>query len=188
MRIAVIGWGSLIWDDVPSYDSLHGPWRFDGPVLPIEFSRVSRKRPGALTLVVDERDGAPCRTAWALSLRDDPMQAVEDLRIREQAPEGDIGFHLADGSRRWVRPVPPSIAAFALAERLDAVVWTGLRGNFAEAKGVQFTVAAALDHLRSLSPGQAGEAADYIRRAPDLVRTPLRDAVASRPDLFDRSG
>jgi hypothetical protein len=39
MRIAILGWGSLIWDprDLP----ISGPWQCGGSVIPIEFSRIS---------------------------------------------------------------------------------------------------------------------------------------------------
>ncbi len=184
MRIAIIGWGSLLWDEVPSFDSLHGPWSFDGPVLPIEFSRVSAKRPGALTLVIDETAGAPCRTAWALSHRRSTAKAIEDLRRREQAPAEAIGVWTAAGDRRMASPVPATIEPFARERDLDAVVWTGLSANFAERRGCSFSVAAAIDHLRSLSPVEAPEAERYIRLAPALVRTPLRDAVEADPTIF----
>lgn len=38
-QIAIIGWGSLVWDprDLP----IESPWHDDGPELPIEFARIS---------------------------------------------------------------------------------------------------------------------------------------------------
>jgi len=44
MKIAILGWGSLIWDarllsiNTTLFDN---GWSSDGPDLPIEFSRVS---------------------------------------------------------------------------------------------------------------------------------------------------
>ena len=52
MRIAVIGWGSLLWS--PRTLPLAGTWSSDGPVLPIEFARISVD--GRLTLIIE--DGA----------------------------------------------------------------------------------------------------------------------------------
>jgi hypothetical protein len=57
-KIAVLGWGSLIWDTTANqeFDRLRGNWRYDGPVLNLEFSRKSKKsRAGALTLVIDPK-------------------------------------------------------------------------------------------------------------------------------------
>jgi hypothetical protein len=39
MRIAILAWGSLIWN--PRYLPLASEWVLGGPVLPIEFARVS---------------------------------------------------------------------------------------------------------------------------------------------------
>ena len=65
MAIAILGWGSLVWDprDLPHY----GPWRKEGPTLTIEFSRVSSDC--RLTVVVDPVAGAPCPTRYAISPR-----------------------------------------------------------------------------------------------------------------------
>jgi hypothetical protein len=48
MRIAVIGWGSLIWD--PRELDRQGRWHTCGPRLPIEFARISKDV--RLTLVI----------------------------------------------------------------------------------------------------------------------------------------
>ena len=36
MNIAILGWGSLLWDERPEFDGQHGDWKFDGPVVPLE--------------------------------------------------------------------------------------------------------------------------------------------------------
>jgi hypothetical protein len=59
-KIAILGWGSLIWDKREEFERLHGPWQSDGPSLKIEFSRISSTRGGALTLVIDPHHGAIC--------------------------------------------------------------------------------------------------------------------------------
>ena len=45
-RIALLGWGSLLWDEDEEFDDLHGRWRYDGPALKLEFSRISKSRGG----------------------------------------------------------------------------------------------------------------------------------------------
>ena len=48
MKIVYLGWGSLIWNTKGL--KTKGEWQNDGPLLPVEFARVSRD--GRLTLVL----------------------------------------------------------------------------------------------------------------------------------------
>ncbi|MHC2302867.1 hypothetical protein [Rhizobium mongolense] len=63
LRIAILGWGSLIWDQRPEFDMHHKGWLRGGPVLMLEFSRISESRKSALTLVIDNTHGEPCETS-----------------------------------------------------------------------------------------------------------------------------
>ena len=78
MAIAILAWGSLIWNP----GSLHivDGWRPGGPTLPIEFSRISDN--GRLTLVIDEACGVPVPTCFALSMFDN----VQEACCRSAAP------------------------------------------------------------------------------------------------------
>ena len=58
MKIAVLAWGSLVWD--PGDLQVAADFAPNGPLVPIEFCRASRD--GRLTLVIDERFGALCTT------------------------------------------------------------------------------------------------------------------------------
>lgn len=64
-KIAIPGWGSLIWDKRPEFDKHHEQWLQDGPVLKLEFSRISESRKDALTLVIDGVNGSECKTSYA---------------------------------------------------------------------------------------------------------------------------
>jgi len=57
LRIALLGWASLLWERGPDFDRWRGPWQYDGPTLKLEFSRVSEKPLKALTLVIDSEHG-----------------------------------------------------------------------------------------------------------------------------------
>ena len=55
-RIAVIGWGSLIWDLDNLAHLITGDWMMGaGPSLPFEFTRVSPKRKMGLAVCPDVR-------------------------------------------------------------------------------------------------------------------------------------
>ena len=93
MKIAILGWGSLLWDRNSAFDDQIGDWKFDGPELPLEFSRISQKRSNALTLMIDTLNGTNCTVAYALSKRKSPDDAICDLRSREGTVLRRIGYH-----------------------------------------------------------------------------------------------
>jgi hypothetical protein len=109
MRIAVLGWGSLIWER--RHLPITGDWQRSGPVLPIEFSRISRsgERAGCLTLVIHEQHGANVPTRFALSLRTNLDDAIADLRTREGSSSDRIGYAnlVRNAEREYARQQHP---------------------------------------------------------------------------------
>lgn len=183
MRIAILGWGSLLWDARAEFDNHHGPWESDDPELKIEFSRVSQTRGGALTLVIDQANGSSCRVAHAMSKRRDPEDAICDLRSREGTTRANIGIHFADGSLNQSKDknTLTTIAAWAEAKSIDVVVWTDLPSNFQKVCGSAFSIGGAVAHVRALGEGAKSGAAEYMWRAPAFVITPLRSALQTEP-------
>jgi hypothetical protein len=177
--VALLGWGSLLWEGGRKFDAYHGPWLNDGPLLRIEFSRVSDSRCGALTLVIDPENGIPTRVAYCLSLRSNITDVIEDLRDREGASTQNIGFVCRGEDAKFRdRASRDAVIAWAAHSGMDSVVWTDLSSNFAERLGRPFSVAAALEYLQTLEPVAKAKALEYIRRAPPFVQTPLRSALA----------
>jgi hypothetical protein len=181
IRIALLGWGSLLWEGGNTFDYWHDAWQCDGPSLRIEFSRVSCSRGGALTLVIDPENGIPIRVAWCLSRRQSINEAIEDLRKREQTKVRNIGRITADGHAQCHHAESVNAIRTWAAERgLDGIVWTDLRGNFAKKVEGSFSVDAAMRYLTSLKGESRKKAVEYFRRTPSFVQTPLRDAFNSK--------
>ncbi len=174
MKIAIIAWGSLIWDkrELP----IIGEWQKGGPVLPIEFSRISSD--GRLTLVIDDKNGVPVSTYYAQSGSTDLMQAVEDLRKREGSPKEMIGVASKTINNR--RLGYEIIHAWAVDHGWYAVIWTGLPSNFEEKRHVPFTVQNGLDYLKTLESEKLNKAMEYIDLAPEQVDTPLRRGAVEK--------
>lgn len=178
--IAIIGWGSLLWDLDDLEAKVEGGWRLRaGPRLPMEFSRISPKRLMGLVLALDPADGVPCTTHAILSRRVRVAEAIEDLAARERAPESRIGW--ADVSGEGFSRLPlvvPRVSRWCAEYGCTAAVWTDLEPNFHEVAGNAFSVASGLAYLRTLRGPNLAEAHRYIRNAPLATRTPLRRALA----------
>ena len=181
MSIAILGWGSLIWDprELPHY----GPWKAGGPVLPIEFSRVSSDC--RLTLVIDPA-GSPVTTRYAISPRSDILDAVEDLRRREATVRKNIGF-IDIATRKNSRTqfqeqcdVIEPISRWCAEQEVTGCVWTALQPNFLVELEVNFSVDEALRFLETLGKSAREIALNYIRNAPPEVDTPVRHEVSRR--------
>ncbi len=178
-RIALLGWGSLLWDKDEEFDDRHGRWRSDGPALKLEFSRISESRGGALTLVIDSENGAETQVRWSLSRRPGLGDAVEDLRKREKSNLKWIGIYSVAGNLRGRDEKALSVIGdWAGQHGLDGVVWTDLPSNFRTRTGEPFSVDAAIRYLGTLRGADKESAFRYIENAPAFVRTPLRAAFS----------
>src|SRR5258708_7466876 len=152
MKIAILGWGSLIWD--PRELGLATSWQAGGPVLPLEFSRISAD--GRLTLAIDERNGAPVPTRYALSSLTALDMAIADLQKREGVPNANrIGFIDLKADQQNIRSLTKQwsdvLRAWAEQMNFDAVIWTALGSNFFERALKAFSSDAALHYLNNLS-------------------------------------
>jgi hypothetical protein len=185
VKCAVLAWGSLVWD--PRELKTAAKFAPNGPLLPIEFCRVSKDR--RLTLAIDETFGDVCTAYSAPSAFADRDAAIENLRQREGTIASEIGFvEPASGRQSDVAmerhpQAVATIAAWAEASGYDAAIWTALESNFDDwdSAGEPFSVTAAIRYLEALKKKDAeafARALEYIRKAPAEVETPVRDAVA----------
>lgn len=188
-KIAILGWGSLIWDtDTGKGRDLElqcsGEWKEAvGLELPLEFSRVSESRKKALTLVIDETNGALCCVQYRMSKRKELDDAICDLRSREGTNLKNIGYWSADG-RTEKCGVVKRIGDWAEQTKIDAVVWTALESNFfakSKNKREEFTVESAIRHIKNLPREGKVLAAEYVWKAPEGIRTKLRDELETAP-------
>lgn len=180
MKIAILGWGSLITErgELP----VTGDWQTGGPVIPIEFSRISQRgvRAGCLTLVIDPINGAPVSTQFITSSRNVLDESIIDLGKRERSNQSRIGFInlRTDTVQTWAHTQHPSacqtIRRWAIQQGFDAIVWTALTSNFEEVYKQPFSVATALEYLKNLDPKTRASAVEYIRRTPETTQTPFR--------------
>ena len=183
-KIAVIGFGSLLWDLDDLAPKVSGEWKmYEGPILPLEFSLVSRKRHYALALVIDYGDGAPCPTCVIDSVRSKIGAAIVDLANRERMDPTNIGFvdRNTGESHSHREETRNTLWNWIEDSNYDGAVWTDGERNFEALTGRAFSLQTAQDHLRSLQGMSLEEARRYIRNAPARVETPLRRALENSP-------
>ncbi len=171
MRIAILAWGSLVWDRGDL--KIDGDWQRDGPALPIELSRLSSGR-GHLTYVIDERHTRTVPTRYALSHFDELDEAISDLACREGCSAGKIGYVVAaDAQRHRSREGVPweGIRNWVREKKLDAAIWTDLKYDFPW----PWNVENAVRYWKTEIPAdRLAEAAKYASSAPPEVDTDLR--------------
>ncbi len=180
MRIAILGWGSLIWDLDTLAPYVTGDWQMTaGPRLPMEFSRISPKRKMGLVVCLDPEDGEACTTHAIRSTRTDIAAAVTDLAQRERARDHMIGAVTADGLRKGrMAEVCTIVANWCDTNGWDGAVWTDLEANFHAQTARRFSVDEGISYLRTLPDENLTEAHRYISNAPIHTDTPLRRALS----------
>jgi hypothetical protein len=174
MKIACLGWGSLIWD--PRELPIRREWFKDGPFATIEFTRQSFN--GRITLVIDP-GASPVRILWAHMLPTDLQTAKEALRDREGIKATDWESKI--GAWQQGKPAPVNILkleTWAEALGLDAVIWTALGPKFNK-KDVSPSAEQVIAHLRELTGNPRENAKRYIERAPRQINTEYRRRIES---------
>lgn len=181
--IAILGWGSLIWDLEVLEPHVHADWLMHhGPHLPMEFTRVSAKRKMGLAVCLDPDAGVPCPTHAIRSVRDDIRAAQADLAARERAPLDGIGYVCtATGIVGGRAAIAEQVGAWCARAGWQGAVWTDLQSNYAETRGEPFTLDAAHAYLRTLTGESLDEAVRYIQNAPVATDTPLRRRLVNDP-------
>ena len=185
MKIAFLGWGSLIWDQRELRTK--GDWNGDGPSLPIEYRRISRD--GGITLVLYPRV-EDVKTLWADADFAKLSEAIENLCDREGVPREHIdriGFAIIGGRSRC-RAAPgvlERIQKWGKEKGLDAAVWTDLPENpdkFKKETGMELNDDNIIKYLKSLEGETLDKAKEYIQETPEQIDTSLRRRIRQEMD------
>lgn len=177
MRIAILAWGSLCWDRREL--NIIDEWFIDGPILPIEFSRISGGN--RLTLVITPGFDT-VTTLYAISGLEDLPAAIENLRIREKAPSyANIGFINFRSGEVHVRQtnqfVLPILRDWNAIKGFDAIIWSDFAPKFSDMINRPFTLQNAIEFIAELPQNEQQAALQYIRNAPDQITTRFRLAI-----------
>lgn len=182
MKIAIIGWGSLIWNPKKLSINKENGWNTEGPLLPIEFSRISKD--GRLTLVID-KDALPLKTLFAISNYEKLDEAILDLTVREGCSKSKIGycnktemgldfeplnFEFKDNIDVWLKQNPD----------IDATLWTNLSKRFKDSIGLKYSIDNVIHYLETLDEQIKPLAEEYIRKTPEQINTKIRIEIEKK--------
>jgi hypothetical protein len=180
MKIAILGWGSLIWNprdlEINKTKGKNG-WHDDGPMLPIEFARISQD--GRLTLVIVPGVKS-VQTLYAISKFKVLDHAVLDLAVREGCGRKHIGFYnkIMDNFEpkefEFKNQIECWINNKKYDEGIDAVIWTNLTEKLKDGNGKEWNKKNIVEYLNSLPSNKKALAEQYVRRTPVTIDTKIR--------------
>ncbi|WP_431033565.1 hypothetical protein [Pseudomonas yamanorum] len=105
------------------------------------------------------------------------VEACQALRLREQIPgerPDGVGIFIASGSPIGV------VAEWAIARRIDAVIWTALPPRLEDVEGLVPSVDDAIAYLSRLSGDARVHARDYLCQVPEQIDTPYRREIKKK--------
>lgn len=182
MKIAILGWGSLLWQPKDLQFDKEIGWSENGPMLPIEFARISKDE--RLTLVITE-DAKEVKTYFAISSYESEEEAVLNLAIREGCGRGQIGSY--DKSKNTFEPnvfFEKNILEWIKNKDIDAVIWTNLgeKWDVTNNDGEVIKIVDRVDYLKKLKNHKRALAEEYIRRTPTQIDTHYRSLIEKELD------
>lgn len=172
MRIACLGWGSLIWK--PGELTLASEWFGDGPSLPIEFARESDGGELATVLCPGVAD---VPVLWAYLDVAELAVAREQLREREGIPAFQPECVGSLPAVYGPSACSEKIATWAAAKGLDAVVWTALPPRCRGENHRMPSEKDVIEYLKGLPADQYAHAEHYIRSTPASISTANRRLI-----------
>ncbi len=178
MKIACLGWGSLIWD--PKDLRISSEWYEDGPNLPIEFARESID--GRMTLVLT-KEAKESASLWAVLEESDIKTAKANLAKREGIVDKNIRYSIGywdSYSDEFHGCCSKRISEWAIRKELDGVVWTNLKYGFRSGRDTLPTINEVIDHFDNLSSEKKLIAEQYVRKAPVQIRTAFREELENK--------
>lgn len=176
MKIAILGWGSLIWSPQNlKFDKTIG-WQSDGPILPIEFARISND--GRLTLVIT-KNGTKVQTLHAISTYKTLEEAILDLAIREGSGKKSIGYYnkIQNKFHNNTFKHGQELKEWVDKSDIDAVIWTDLAEKWSVKLCANICPDNRIDYLKSLKGNKSVRAEEYIRKTPIQIKTKYRDLI-----------
>lgn len=169
--IVYLAWGSLYWN--PEVLPIKG-WKISNLYLPLEFSRISDKGKGRLTLVIDDVHGTYNNVWYSESKLNNVNESIKALRVREKTTVNNIAYlNLRDNKRRITNTpnhLVKEIEKWAIKNKVDTVIWTDLKSNWKELMKTDYSVVKAYEYFKKSSLNVRLQILEYVYKAKNLTR------------------
>lgn len=173
MKIALLGWGSLTWKDKEYPFIPLESWNTDGPLLPIEFSRISQKSE-IVTLVINQ-NAKPVNVLWCIVGSDLDVEILKLIEREGVSSSKSISHVTAnDCTDNSIKRI---VQDWIKLKELDAAIWTGLGSRNSAGDYIIPGAEEIIEYLSTLSCDKVDEAKVYILKAPTQIDTEYRKAI-----------
>jgi hypothetical protein len=167
-NIIYLGWGSLLWDTA-HLKLIKNEWIKTDLKLPLEFSRISDRGRGRLTLVIDNKNGIQ-NNIWESHADTKNLNiAIKRLVKRENTIVKNISYYNVQTDKGRFNNLPNSlinkIKEWSKNKKYDAVIWTGLNSNWNKLRGNTFTPKDGLNYFLGSYDKIQIEIINYIYQA-----------------------
>ena len=167
--IVYLAWGSLYWnpEDLPIKK-----WIPASLELPLEFSRISDKGKGRLTLVIDEKNGTYNKIWYSETDIKDVNIAINSLKKRENTIKSNIAYTNLKTNRKRTINTPKHIVNlienWATNNNIDTVIWTDLKSNWKDIMNTDYSPKGAYQYFTNSELTVRLEILKYIYKSKNL--------------------
>ena len=175
MKIAIIGWGSLL--RYKKALEIDGEWQGDGPFLPLEFSYISKNKLLTLAILPGSRG---VQTLWALSNFHDIDDAMKALKMLLKTELENIAFISRTNENDNYRITPEivqDLLTWAEQKELEALVWVDFKSNFKQTTEMDFNEDNVIDFINDLTKIEQLAVEKYIINNPEQIETTIRQKL-----------
>lgn len=167
--IVYLAWGSLYW----SPESLPIKyWRPTNLQFPLEFSRISDKGKGRLTLVIDEDNGTNNKIWYSETDFKNADQAINALKKRENTIAKNIAYINLKSKKERVINTPTYIVEmikkWGIENGISVIIWTDLTSNWKNMMDTDYTPARAYKYFTESELQIRLEILEYVYKAKNL--------------------
>jgi len=149
MKIALLGWGSLVWD--LRKVEIEGDFKQTNFKLPIQYSRISDSGNGRVTLVLDPINGEDIKINYVKMKENNLNNAINQLKERERTIYKNIGYiNLKDGNERsniLSDEYLNKIKKWAHKNNFEGIIWTDIPSNWEKIRKKPYSLNDVIEYL-----------------------------------------